>query len=178
MKLNKKNNGFTLIELLIGVIIIGVLIAIGSPYYNKYIQSSKVNSSLTSLSFYKTSIIVCLQTKTNHRVCNGGEHNIPQNFSDNSIRGIQSIKTKMSVINVVSEVFLPDINKHIKIQYKPISKKSVFEWEISCNDYNIGTIVENCFKTISRNKIKKKVSAFFFIYLTVFIFVIFFYKKK
>lgn len=153
MKKNKKDKkGFTLIELLIVVSIIGTLIAISIPYYNKYIQSAEVNSNLTSLNFYRTSIIVCLQTKTNYKLCNGGDFSIPKDFSDGSVTGIQSIKTSQSIIEVVSKTFLPDLNDYVKIKYKPISKSSVFEWEISCNDYNTGTIVDNCSKQYEEAK--------------------------
>jgi type IV pilus assembly protein PilA len=144
MKLNKKKLGFTLIELLIVVAIVGVLILVGTPYYNKYIQSSEINSSLTSLNFYRTSIAVCLQTKVNQDVCNGGSSSIPKDFSDGSIKGIKSIETKKSIINVVSGTYLPELNDYVKIKYKPLQKESVIVWEISCSDYELGTIVDNC----------------------------------
>jgi len=145
MKL-KKTKGFSIIELLIVLLIISILALIANPYYEKYIQNSKVNSSLTGLNFYRTSIAVCLQTKIDYKVCNGGKYSIPKNFYNEDIKGIKSIETKESIINVVTSVFLPDLNDFIKIKYKPIKKNSVIKWEISCNDYNIGTIIDNCSK--------------------------------
>lgn len=146
LKITKKQKAFTLIELLVSVLIIGILILVGTPYYNKYIASSEINANLTSLNFYKTSIVVCLQTESNYRVCNGGTHSIPKNFNNNEINGIQSIDTKMSIIEVVSKTFSSDLEDFVKIKYKPLFKNNVIEWEISCNDYDVGTIVDNCSK--------------------------------
>lgn len=146
MKLKKNIKGFSIIELLIGLLIVSILALVANPYYEKYIQNSKINSSLTGLNFYRTSIAVCLQSKIDYKVCNGGSYSIPKDFYNEDIQGIKSIETKQSIINVVSSVFLPDLDDFVKIKYRPVKKNSVIEWEISCNDYDIGTVVDNCSK--------------------------------
>lgn len=142
--------GFTLIELLVSICIISILIVSGIPYYHKFIQSSEINSSLSSLNFYKTSIVVCIQTKNNPKVCDSGNYSIPEEYFkkkyNSNIKGFNSIVINNSVIYAISETFLSELNDYINIKYTPIIKENLIEWEISCNDYSIGSIVDNCSK--------------------------------
>lgn len=39
-----KNKGFTLVELLASIILIGIIVGVVIPVYNKYVEKSKINS--------------------------------------------------------------------------------------------------------------------------------------
>ncbi len=138
--------GFTLIELLISLFILGVLILMSEPFYSKYLKESEINSNLTSLNFFKTSISVCIQIKPKE-YCNGGVENIPRNFNNkNTINGFDSITTKKSNILVVTTTINPLSNKNVIVFFEPIVHRNHIQWLVSCSDFDIGTIVYNCSK--------------------------------
>ena len=51
-----KNSGFTLIELVIGLIIVGLIAAIGIPVYQGFVERAKRTSTEENLRLFKSSI--------------------------------------------------------------------------------------------------------------------------
>jgi type IV pilus assembly protein PilA len=80
MNHSKQQKGFTLIELMIVTAIIGLLVSIALPAYDRYTNRARFGELLLVASVYKTAIILGVETGKIHSLndIQEGLHGIPQ----------------------------------------------------------------------------------------------------
>lgn len=95
--------GFSLIELMIVIAIIGILVAIALPSYQKYTRRSHYTEVVQAAAPYKVGISECFQTLDSLESCQAGQNGVPEAISSGQGSGlIDSISIeKNSSINVV-----------------------------------------------------------------------------
>lgn len=150
LKINNNNNikGVTLIELLIVVVIVGLLATIAFPNYQKYVQSTKATTEMSSLNSYKTAVMLCIQINISRDSCNDGSENIPKGFSSAGKKGVESVSIKNAIIKTKLTAINPESKERVFVELAAMSFEGIFEWQISCSDFKYGSIVEGCSKDI------------------------------
>lgn len=141
-----KKNGLTFIELLVVLFIIGILSMVSLSNYYKNVKETELTSYLSSLNKYKNSILMCLYITGHKKKCDGGKENIPDNFNDNQIKGVNSVIVVDSVLYTQLDVVNPKNNQKISFSFNPVVKENVIEWNVSCSDYNVGSLFQKCEK--------------------------------
>ena len=68
-----RKKGFTLVELLAAIVLLGIIIAIAVPKYNKYIAKSKINTFRETLSGLYRSVEIYV---AEHVCITMGGHNV------------------------------------------------------------------------------------------------------
>lgn len=83
---HKYQTGFTLIELLIAIAIVGILVAIAIPSYNKYTRRAHYAEIVQAASPYKLGVDECYQIMGSLSECQAGVNGVP-----NSITGGEGV---------------------------------------------------------------------------------------
>ena len=73
-----KQNGFSLIEILIVIAIIGILIGIALPSYQRYTQRAHFTEITQATLPLKLAVTECYQLTLDLSQCTAGQHGIPQ----------------------------------------------------------------------------------------------------
>lgn len=70
MKINVRQQGFTLVEMMIVVAILGILVSVGLPAYNRHVMRSRMQDAFVQLS--NTRILMEQYFQDNRTYVNGG----------------------------------------------------------------------------------------------------------
>lgn len=99
------HQGFSLIELMIVVAIIGILVAIALPSYQKYTRRSHYTEVVQAAAPFKVGIAECFQTLDSLDECQAGQNGVPEAIASGEGAGlIDSITVnKDSSINIVPQ---------------------------------------------------------------------------
>jgi prepilin-type N-terminal cleavage/methylation domain-containing protein len=80
MNHSKQQNGFTLIELMIVTAIIGLLVSVALPAYERYSSRARFSELMLTASVYKTAITLAVESGKIHSMndIQEGSHGIPE----------------------------------------------------------------------------------------------------
>ena len=92
----KKHNGFTLIELMIVIAIIGILVAVGIPSYQKYIIKAKYTEIVRAASNVRVSIEHCYHMNGSLTNCASGQNGLENTYNNSTDSLIKSIEISSS----------------------------------------------------------------------------------
>ena len=74
--------GFTLIELLIAIAIVGILVAVAVPSYQKYTKKAHYTSVVQAAAPFKIGLEECFQIMGDLSECSGGQNGVPSNITE------------------------------------------------------------------------------------------------
>lgn len=98
MRYNKK--GFTLLEMMIVVAIIGILISIVLPSYQRYTQRARFSEIVQAVAPYKIGVEECYQITDDLRTCQAGQSGMPDPI-EHGLGLVNALMVKSGIITVI-----------------------------------------------------------------------------
>ncbi len=148
MQHDKNQQGLTLLELMVTVAIVGLLLTLAIPNYQRYTQRAKFTEVIQAIAPYKIAVTLCAYQQGDLSLCQTpGQNGIPDNFkAKNSKQGYvdQILVQENGVITAQSQQITLDKCHCFTYTLKPsLQENTALLWTVdkskqnSCKRFNL-----------------------------------------
>ncbi len=121
------HDGFSLIEMMVVIAIIGIMMGVAIPSYQRYTKRARYSEIVQAAAPYKLGVAECYQINGHFTDCQNGKNNIPNSIHTHLI---QDIMVDQGVIHIIPKTAF-GFSHNDDYRLTPTINNGQIEWKTS-----------------------------------------------